>query len=196
MLYTVPAKILWDVPKAVRQYEDVHGSCTFTGNPVPSSDLIYIQHCKYHYNVTVIGQYTVRVNFTINNATKRCQIYCYSASYPETRTIHITDTAVNSDNASYIPMNESTSTLMPTPTITILQESSTQSLTHVTSPLNIQPTITIRISPERQIITGVNNNNDNDNTGMIIALLLLVVILLIIAVLNLMFTIKNWKRKC
>ena len=40
MLYPVPAKILWDVPKAVHRYEDAHGSCTFTGNPVPSSDLI------------------------------------------------------------------------------------------------------------------------------------------------------------
>ena len=99
-------------------------------------------------------------------------------------------------------MNESTSTLMPTPTITILQESSTQSLTHVTSPLNVQPTTTINItgiSLEGQIITGVdnnnNNNNNNNNTGMIIALLVLVMILLILTVLNLMFTIKNWKRQ-
>ena len=126
-------------------------------------------------------------------------IYCYSASHPERRTLHITDTVANSDNASNISTNESTLTLMLTPTRTILQESSTQSFTHITPSLDIQPTITINItgiSLERQVITGVdNNNNNNNNTGMIIALLPLVMILLIIAIINLMFTIKNWKRQ-
>ena len=179
----------------LHRYEDAHGSCTFTGNPVPFSDLIYIEDCKYQYKVAFIGQYTIRVNFTINNVTKRCKIYCYSASHPERRTLHITDTVVNSDNASNISTNESTLTLMLTPTRTILQESSTQSFTHITPSLDIQPTITINItgiSLERQVITGVDNNN---NTGMIIALLPLVMILLIIAIMNLMFTIKNWKRQ-
>ena len=151
--------------------------------------------------MTVIGQYTVRVNFTITNATKRCKIHCYFTNHLETRTLDIIDAVVNSDNASYISMNESTSTLTPIPTRTVVQ--TTRSFT---SPLYIQSTITInitRISSEHQVIAGINdndNNNNNDNrinnsNGMIIALLSLVAILLIVGVLNLMFTIKNCKRQ-
>ena len=154
--------------------------------------------------MTVISQYTVRVNFTITNGTKRCKIHCYSTNHLETRTLHITNAVVNSDNAS---MNESTLALTPTPTRTVVQ--TTRSFTYPTSPLYIQPTITTNIteiSSEHQATAGINNNNNNHNNnnndnsinnsnGMIIALLPLVVILLIVAVLNLMFTIKNCKRQ-
>ena len=157
---------------------------------MPTGDLIFIEHCKHQYMVTTIDTYTVRVNFTIYNATELCQIHCYSTSNPETRRLHIT--IVNMTSTSI------TDSTIPTSTRAVGQSSSTHSLTNATPSHNIQPTTTIsttEISQVHNANTGGGDGNVNTNTGMIIALLILMVAVFIATMINLMFTIRNWKRQ-
>ena len=215
-LYTVPVNVSCNLPEAINQYEDANGSCTFIGSPVPSSELLYIEHCNYQYNMTIVNQYTVRVDFIIRNATETCKIYYYSTNNPRTRTLPVINTAVNSDKVSHSTTRKLTSTfattltpttvltfkqtsiLTPTPTRMIDQISSTHSpSTYSTSSPNIKPTTdTMETSQENDHVNTSSDQDDSnkDNNGMTIALLLLVVLLLVLSIINIMLNIMRWKK--
>ena len=196
-IHIAPSKIHWELPETIKIHEEAHGNCTITGSSVTPSNLLYIVYCKYQYNVTVIDQYTVRVNFTIYNATGLCQITCSATDHAETRKLHITN-IVNSDTPC-TSMSKSTSMITPSPTRTNDITTLTRSQTYTTSSsADIQPTTSV----SRLNTTGIsqvdvlNTGGDtNSNTGMLIALLLLVMILLIMTTLNLMLNIKKQRSQ-
>ena len=190
------SKIYWELPKTINLHEEAYGSCTIIGSSVTSNNLMYTEQCKYQHTVTIIDQYTVRVNFTIYNTTGLCQVTCLSTDYAETRRLHVTNT-VNSDT-SYTSTNELTPMITPTLTRTNDKATSTQSLTYTIISSDIQLIVTTGIlntTGISQVDTIDTGGDTNSNSDMIIALILLVMILLIVTTLNLMLTIKNQRNE-
>lgn len=148
--------------------------------------------------MTAIDQYTVRVNFTIHNATELCKIYCYSTNDPESRQLYIANTTIQSNNTPNTT-NELLSTFLPIPTRTTDQMSSTHSIIDATSSTKIQPTGTIGttgVSEVHTVITGKGDKNKNTNTSLIIALIIVLMVMVLAGVIiNLMMLMLTLKKK-
>ena len=115
----VPTIIQWNLPASF--HGDINGSCTLTGNPAPTGDLVDIHNCEYQSSVTIVDEYTVIVNFTIYNPTQSCHIYCHSINYEEKKVLTIsTPVMANSTNTTnssspILPTNKPTTTSTQTP---------------------------------------------------------------------------------
>ena len=80
---TVSPVVEWTLPKAVGLHgAPIKGSCTVTAYPRPSVRVITPNGCKNQQKSIYIGRHTNKVEFTINNVTKRCEkIHCFIPSF-------------------------------------------------------------------------------------------------------------------
>ena len=82
---TVSPVVEWTLPKAVGLHgAPIKGSCTVTAYPRPSVMVITSYGCKNQQKSIHIGRHTNKVEFSINNATKRCEeIHCFIRTFGE-----------------------------------------------------------------------------------------------------------------
>ena len=73
----------WNLPKAVGLHgAPIKGSCTVTAYPRPSVMVITPYGCKSQQKSVHVGKHTNKVEFTINNVTKRCEkIHCFIRTF-------------------------------------------------------------------------------------------------------------------
>ena len=88
---TVSPVVEWNLPKAVGLHgAPIKGSCSVTAYPRPSVMVITPFGCKSQQKSIHIGRHTNKVEFTIHNATKRCEeIHCFIRTFGELNTTEL-----------------------------------------------------------------------------------------------------------
>ena len=88
VIRVVSPVVEWDLPKAVGLHgAPIHGSCSVTAYPRPAVRVITPHGCDSQKKNVHIGRHTNKVEFTINNATKRCEkIHCFIQTFGEVNT--------------------------------------------------------------------------------------------------------------
>ena len=88
---TVSPVVEWNLPKAVCLHgAPIKGSCTVTAYPRPSVMVITPYGCKSQQKSVHVGRYTNKVEFNINNVTKRCkEIHCFIRTFGELDTTEL-----------------------------------------------------------------------------------------------------------
>lgn len=81
----------WTLPKAVGLHgSPIHGSCSVTAYPRPAVRVITPKGCDSQKKNIHIGRHTNKVEFTIKNATKRCEkIHCFIQTFGELNTTEL-----------------------------------------------------------------------------------------------------------